>query len=98
MREGRIIQTRPGAVPQYKRYLDEMKGQSLQALWTDIDPINSMAQERLGYPTQKPLALLERIIQASSNPGDLVLDPFCGAPRGALWIMPEPTHRERRVA
>ncbi len=47
-------------------------------MWTDINPINSQAQERLGYPTQKPLALLERIIQASSNPGDVVLDPFCG--------------------
>jgi len=48
------------------------------AIWTDIPPINSQAQERLGYPTQKPLALLERIIAASSNPGDVVLDPFCG--------------------
>ena len=50
----------------------------VQNLWTDIAEINSQAQERLGYPTQKPLALLERIIQASSNEGDLVLDPFCG--------------------
>jgi site-specific DNA-methyltransferase (adenine-specific) len=47
-------------------------------IWTDISPINSQAQERLGYPTQKPLALLERILSASSNEGDLVLDPFCG--------------------
>ena len=47
-------------------------------VWTDIPPLNSQAQERLGYPTQKPLALLERIIQASSNEGDIVLDPFCG--------------------
>ena len=47
-------------------------------MWTDISPINSQAAERLGYPTQKPLALLERIIQASSNPSDVVLDPFCG--------------------
>jgi len=76
--EGRVVQTRPGAVPQYKRYLDEMPGTPLQDLWTDIDPINSMAQERLGYPTQKPEALLERIVQASSNAGDVVLDPFCG--------------------
>ena len=75
---GRIIQTRPGAVPQYKRYLDEMKGRPPQALWDDISPINSQAKERLGYPTQKPEALLERIIQASSNEGDVVLDPFCG--------------------
>jgi site-specific DNA-methyltransferase (adenine-specific) len=55
-----------------------MPGIPLQNIWTDIDPINMMAKERLGYPTQKPLALLERIINASSNPGDIVLDPFCG--------------------
>jgi site-specific DNA-methyltransferase (adenine-specific) len=61
-----------------KRYLDENLGASVQALWTDIPPINSQAQERLGYPTQKPEALLERIIKASSNEGDVVLDPFCG--------------------
>ena len=78
IRQGRIIQTRPGAVPQYKRYLDEMPGQPVQNLWTDIPVINNRSKEMLGYPTQKPLALLERIIQASSNPGDLVLDPFCG--------------------
>lgn len=64
--------------PQLKRYLDEMPGALLGTVWTDIDPINPRAQERLGYPTQKPLALLERIISASSNPGDVVLDPFCG--------------------
>ena len=55
-----------------------MPGVLLQDIWTDIDPINSQAQERLGYPTQKPVALLERIIAASSNEGDVVLDPFCG--------------------
>jgi len=76
--EGRVIQTRPGAVPQYKRYLDEMEGTSIQDVWTDIPPINSQAKERLGYPTQKPLTLLERIINTSSNAGDIVLDPFCG--------------------
>ena len=76
--EGRIVQTRPGAVPAYKRYLDEMPGVPLQDLWTDIGPIGAQARERLGYPTQKPQALLERIIQASSNEGDVVLDPFCG--------------------
>ena len=64
--------------PQLKRHLDEMKGVLLGNVWTDISPINSMAQERLGYPTQKPLSLLERVIQASSDPGDTVLDPFCG--------------------
>lgn len=77
-KQGRIIQTRPGTVPQYKRYLDEMKGVPLQDLWDDISPIGAQASERLGYPTQKPLALLERIIQASSNEGDVVMDPFCG--------------------
>lgn len=62
--------------PQFKRYV--LSGQNIQDVVTDIFPINSQAQERLGYPTQKPLALLERIIQASSNEGDVVLDPFCG--------------------
>ena len=78
MDEGRIVQTSPGAVPRYKRYLDEMPGVPLQDVWTDIGPIGSRARERLGYPTQKPEALLERIIRASSNEGDVVLDPFCG--------------------
>ena len=78
IRQGRVIQTKPGSVPAYKRYLDEMPGVPLQDLWTDIRPIGSQAAERLGYPTQKPVALLERIIQASSNEGDTVLDPFCG--------------------
>lgn len=76
--EGRVIQPRPGAVPRYKRYLDEMHGIALGDVWTEISAINSQAQERLGYPTQKPLVLLERIISASSNEGDIVLDPFCG--------------------
>ena len=75
---GRVVQSRPGTVPMYKRYLDEMPGVPLQDLWIDIRPISSRAKERIGYPTQKPLALLERIIQASSNPGDMVLDPFAG--------------------
>ena len=64
--------------PEHKRYLDDMPGVALQDVWTDIDPINSRAAERLGYPTQKPISLLERIISASSNDGDMVLDPFCG--------------------
>ena len=76
--EGRIVQPSPGAVPRYKRYLDEVKGIAIGDSWDDIFPINSMARERLGYPTQKPEALLERIIAASSNEGDTVLDPFCG--------------------
>ena len=60
------------------RFLDELPGETVDTLWDDIPPINSRAQERLGYPTQKPVALLDRIIKASSNPGDMVLDPFCG--------------------
>lgn len=64
--------------PRLKRYLNEMAGRLVANVWTDIPPINSQAQERLGYPTQKPQALLERILLASSNPGDLVLDPFAG--------------------
>lgn len=75
--ENRIFYTTSG-MPRIKRYLDEAPGIPLQSIWTDIQPINSQASERLGYPTQKPLALLERIIQASSNPKDIVLDPFCG--------------------
>ena len=65
-------------VAQIKRYLDELPGQAIHDLWADIPGINSQAKERLGYDTQKSLALLERIIQASSNEGDVVLDPFCG--------------------
>src|ERR1017187_8291634 len=61
-----------------KRFVDELKGMPVQNLWTDITEINSQAQERSGYPTQKPQALLERIITASSSEGDVVLDPFCG--------------------
>ena len=64
--------------PQLKRYLDEMNGIPMGSVWTDINPINSQAAERLGYPTQKPLALLERILSASSNENDIVLDAFCG--------------------
>jgi adenine specific DNA methylase Mod len=67
-----------GAWPYLKLFLDERQGMTLQDVWDDINPINPVAKERLGYPTQKPLALLERIIAASSNAGDVVLDPFCG--------------------
>ena len=97
--QGRLMYTRSG-MPEYKRYLDEMPGVPLQDLWDDIAPINSQAQERLGYPTQKPEALLERIISASSNPGDIVLDPFCGCGTtiaaaqklGRSWIGIDITH------
>lgn len=75
---GIVVQTRPGSVPRQKRYLDEQEGVPITDVWTDIFPINSQAQERLGYPTQKPEALLERIIRASSNEGDTVLDAYCG--------------------
>ena len=98
--EGRIVQTSPGAVPAYKRYLDEMPGIPLQDVWTDINPIGAQAQERLGYPTQKPEALLERVIASSSNEGDVVLDPFCGCGTavaaahklGRQWIGIDITH------
>lgn len=65
------------AVPSFKRYLHSMPGVQLQELWDDIPPVSSQSQ-RLGYPTQKPESLLERIIKASSNEGSVVLDPFCG--------------------
>ena len=75
----RIIQTKPGGIPRYKSYLDEQRGLVLNNIWIDIPHINSQAKERTGYPTQKPLALLDRIIKASSNAGDVVFDPFCGS-------------------
>jgi len=65
-------------VPSFKQYLDDMKGTPMQELWDSIPPISAQAKERLGYPTQKPEALLERIIQTSSNEGDVVADFFCG--------------------
>ena len=77
MLKARLHFTAKGGI-RLKRYLDENKGVALQCLWDDIPPINSQAQERLGYPTQKPEALLERIITVSSNEGDVILDPFCG--------------------
>lgn len=75
--EDRLYYTSSG-FPRLKQYLDEMPGVHIQSIWDDISPISSQAKERLGYPTQKPLSLLERIVAASSNPGDVVLDPFCG--------------------
>lgn len=69
---------KPGGLPYLKLFLDERPGVSIQDIWGDIPPLNSQATERLGYPTQKPIALLERVIEASSNPGDVVFDPFCG--------------------
>lgn len=97
---GRVVQTKPGNVPLYKRYLDEMPGVSIQDLWDDIKAVQSQSKERMGYPTQKPLELLERIIETSTNEGDVVLDPFCGCGTtvaaaqklGRRWIGIDITH------
>ena len=75
---GRIVQPSLGAVPRYKRYLDEMPGLPLQDLWTDINAINSQGREATGYSTQKPETLLDRIIKSATKEGDLVLDLFGG--------------------
>jgi DNA modification methylase len=98
--DGIIIQSKPGAVPGLIRYLDEQEGTPVGDTWADLPPIQSHSGEHLGYPTQKPVALLERIIQASSNEGDLVLDPFCGCGTtiaaaqslGRQWIGIDITH------
>jgi hypothetical protein len=101
-KEGRIVYSNTG-MPMYKRYLDEMPGRSLQDVWDDVRGLGGLgakAKERLGYATQKPLALLDRIITASSNPGDIVLDPFCGCGTavhaaqklGRQWIGIDVTH------
>ena len=78
--EGRILLKRDGTprLDGLKVYLDELPGKQIPAIWTDIPRIGNTSKERLGYPTQKPLALLERIIKASSKPDDVILDPFCG--------------------
>ena len=73
---GIIVQAKPGAVPRYKNYLHESRGRTVTNDWQDIQQV--MGNEEIGYPTQKPLALLRRIVEASSNVGDMVLDPFCG--------------------
>jgi len=98
--KGLIVQTKPGQVPRLKRYLDEQEGNPVGDTWTDIPPIQSQASEGLGYPTQKPEALLERIIKASSNEGDIALDPFCGCGTAVVaaqklnrkWIGMDITH------
>lgn len=100
--EGRILLRRDGSprMDGLKVYRDDMLGQKLQSVWTDISRIGNTSAERLGYPTQKPLALLERIIAASSNEGDVVLDPFCGCGTavhaaqklGRKWIGIDITH------
>ena len=75
-RDGIVVQLKPGSVPQYKKYLDESKGKTVTNDWSDIE--QAAGNEAIGYPTQKPLALLDRIIRVSSNDGDMVLDPFAG--------------------
>ena len=75
--QGKVFYTKNG-IPRRKRYLDEAQGIPTQDVWTDVQAIRSWHKEKIGYPTQKPLALLERIIKASSNEGDTVLDPFAG--------------------
>ena len=77
-KDGLIYFPPGGGVPREKRFLEEQEGVPVSSVWIDIPAINAVAQERLGYPTQKPLALMERIVAASSNEGDLALDPFCG--------------------
>lgn len=97
-RDGVVVQTATGSPPQYKLYLDQSQGRTISNDWDDIT--QASGREVLGYPTQKPLALLERIIQASSNPGDLVLDPFCGCGTtvaaaqklGRRWVGIDITH------
>ncbi len=86
---GRLVYAKTG-MPSYKRYLDEMPGVQIQDLWTDI-PI-ALGKERTGYPTQKPLALVRRIVQASSDKGDTILDPFCGC--ATACIAAELEHRQ----
>ena len=100
IRQGRVVQTLPWSVPRQKRYKDEMPGVPVQDIWTDIGPIGAHARERLGYHTQKPMALLQRIVESSSNRGDVVLDPFCGCGTavaaaeklGRNWIGIDITH------
>ena len=98
--DGQVVQPSPGSVPRKKLFLDAGKGVPIQALWDDIGELNSQAAERLGYPTQKPVSLLERVIKASSNEMDIILDPFCGCGTtihaaqklGRQWIGIDITH------
>lgn len=77
--QGKIYQSKPGAVPRRKMYLDEAKGIPLQDIWTDIVPVQGASAENENYPTQKPLSLLERILSVATDPGDLVFDCFMGS-------------------
>lgn len=89
--EGRVYWPRSGGWPRYKRYLDEMPGRAVGNLWNDIPPVNSQAAEDTGYDTQKPEALLERVIRASSKEGELVLDCFAGS--GTTAVVAEKLNR-----
>lgn len=91
IKAGRVIQPSAGAIPREIRYLDESRGVPVGSIWTDINPINSQAIEDSGYPTQKPEALLQRIIEMSSDPGQLVLDCFCGS--GTTGVVSEKLDR-----
>lgn len=88
---GKIVQASPGAVPRLKRYLDESPGTEVSSIWTDISPVGAQAQERVGYATQKPEALLERIMTVSTRESDLVLDCFVGS--GTTAIVAEKLNR-----
>lgn len=77
-KEGRIYHNHKNVLPRLKRYLDEMKGVPIQDIWDDIKPLNPGSLEIIGYPTQKPVALLKRILMQSTNPGQVIFDPFCG--------------------
>ncbi|MEW6226001.1 MAG: site-specific DNA-methyltransferase [Chloroflexota bacterium] len=98
--EGRIYFPKDHGWPRLVRYEEESKGRAVGDVWEDIPPINMQARERLGYPTQKPMRLLERVIEASSNPGDVIVDPFCGCGTaidaaqtlGRRWVGIDITH------
>jgi len=90
--EGRVAIPPKGKIPALKRYLDESKGIPLQSVWDDLPPVNSQAKESLGYPTQKPLGLLERLIKSSSDENDIVLDAFCGC--GTALVAAENLRRQ----
>ena len=90
--KGLVVQAKKGGVPRLKRYLDEQEGIPVDSIWSDVPPIQSQSEERLGYPTQKPLALLDRITKTSSNPNDIVLDAFCGC--GTALVAAENLNRQ----
>lgn len=91
-KDGLVVQSEPGKVPNQILYLDEQKGKIMDDVWTDINPIGANAKERLGYPTQKPVALLDRIIRVSCPENGTVLDPFCGC--GTAVYSAEKNNRE----